>query len=129
MPAYNFQKQFVPMIIGGQKPHTIRKRRKRPTKPGDSLMLYTGLRTKSAFMFAYSVCSKVEPVIIYPTIEKMMIFGEMMRMPEVDALAKADGFESTHKFFEFFRKTYGEYELDDFEIIHWDLKALTVCYR
>lgn len=128
MPAYNFKKQFVPMIISGEKPHTIRARRKRPTKVGDRLMLYTGLRTKNAFMFAFSVCEKIEPVIIYPTIREIMVNGNLLSASKTLSLAKADGFETVSDFFEFFKKTYKEYELDNFEIIYWSLEALTVCY-
>lgn len=128
MPAYNFKKQFVPMIISGEKPHTIRARRKRPTKVGDPLMLYTGLRTKNAFMFAFSVCEKIEPVIIYPTIREIMVNGNLLSASKTLSLAKADGFETVSDFFEFFKKTYKEYELDNFEIIYWSLEALTVCY-
>jgi len=121
MPAYNFQKQFVPMIIGGQKPHTIRKRRKRPTQVGDVLMLYMGMRTKKAFMFARTVCTKVEPVVIYPTIEKIMKYGDLLSKEQVQHLALADGFQNVGDFFAFFRDTYAwQYELPDFEIIHWN---------
>lgn len=128
MPAYNFQKQFVSKILSGEKPHTIRAKRKRPTKVGDPLMLYTGLRTKNAFMFAFSVCEKIEPIIIYPTIRKIMVNDELLLAAETLSLAKSDGFETVGDFFEFFKKTYKEYELDNFEIIHWSLDALTVCY-
>jgi hypothetical protein len=115
------------MILDLSKTHTIRRRRrKRQTVVGDSLMLYIGLRTKQAFMFAYSVCSKVEPIIIYPMIQKIMMDGKVMRKKDVEKLAKDDGFESTGKFFEFFENTYGEYELADFEIIHWDTSKLVV---
>lgn len=124
MPAYNFQRQFIAMVVNGKKPHTIRRRRKNPTKAGDVLMLYTGLRTKKAFKFAQSVCVKVEPVIIYPTIEKIMRGDDLMSEDEVVALAKADGFQSVAEFFGFFEKTYGEYELADFEIIHWDVDGM-----
>lgn len=122
MPAYNFQKQFVPMILDGSKPHTIRRRRKRPTVPGDRLLLYTGMRTKSCKLFAVTECVKVEPVIIYPTIKKIMNESEIMSGDDMFKLAKADGFDTLNAFFGFFERTYKLYELDDFEIISWDPK-------
>lgn len=48
MGLYNFQSRFVPFIIAGKKTHTIRAIRVHPDKPGNTLYLYTGLRTKKA---------------------------------------------------------------------------------
>lgn len=124
MVAYNFQKKFVSPIVNGKKPHTIRGCRKRATVPGDALQFYIGLRTKKAFMFARSVCTKVEPVIIYPFIGHIRKNGELMEENAIEELAKADGFENPHEFFGFFRDVYGLSELDNFEIIHWDVDAL-----
>lgn len=126
MPAYNFQKQFVPMILDGSKPHTIRKKRaRRPTVAGDRLFLYTGMRTKNSELIANALCTLVEPVIIYPFIGHIRNGdGVLMDVPEIEALAKADGFQDVESFFEFFCKTYDKSELDDFEIIHWDVASM-----
>jgi hypothetical protein len=124
MPAYNFQRQFVPMILNGSKPHTIRRRRKRPTVKGDRLLLYTGMRTKGCELITVTECAKVEPVIIYPTLKKIMKDGEIMPADAVLKLAKADGFDTSNSFFRFFEYTYGDYELDDFEIIWWDVDGM-----
>lgn len=130
MPAYNSQKQFVGKILDGSKPHTIRRRRKNPTKVGDVLYLYTGSRTKSAFKFAEAVCTKIEPVIIYPFSSRFKIYDDTfksyieMTKDFIARLAKRDGFKSSNDFFEFFRKTYKQDVLDDFEIIWWNPKEL-----
>ncbi len=47
MTLLNFKKDFVTLILGRSKPHTIRQERKHPIKVGDTLQLYYGLRTKS----------------------------------------------------------------------------------
>lgn len=48
MPAYNFQKQFAPLVESGQKRQTIRAiGKRRHARPGESLQLYTGQRTKA----------------------------------------------------------------------------------
>ena len=44
MALYNFKRQFVPMVLSGEKTHTIRATRARATKVGETLYLYTGLR-------------------------------------------------------------------------------------
>jgi len=126
MPAYNFQKQFVSMILEGKKPHTIRKRRKHPTKVGDVLKLFTGMRTKNCKQFAEAVCVKVEPLILHPWIGHIRKDGLLMEENEIVELSKADGFDSPEKFFAFFRDTYKLFDLEDFELIHWDPQTLKV---
>lgn len=129
MPAYNFQSQFVPMILDGQKPHTIRKRRERPTKVGDMLWLYTGMRTKQCILIASSVCVKVQPITIMPY-ERILFYEEkdgrlQLGSEGVDRLAKMDGFENRKDFFGFFER-YGKPLLEDFEIIWWDVNQLDI---
>lgn len=136
MPAYNFQRQFVSMILDGSKPHTIRRRRKYPTKVGDVLMLFTGMRTKSCSQFAEAKCSNIIPVIIYPIEKGIAIYDPKSKHPHLDnegwrvmetweesRLAKRDGFNSRDEFYAFFER-YKCDVLDDFEIIFWDPKML-----
>ncbi|MBI5964910.1 MAG: hypothetical protein HY863_15635 [Chloroflexi bacterium] len=143
MPAYNFQKQFVQMILDKSKTHTIRRRRKRPTKPRDMLMLYTGMRTKSCKLVAVTKCVKVESILLKLDKSEVWIWspeepgdlyyqeGEdigsfrLMTVEEVNALAHADGFEDVYDFFDFFKQYKSDY-LDDFEIIHWDTDLIVV---
>lgn len=141
MPAYNFQKRFVPMIRNGQKPHTIRKRRKHPTNVGDVLKLYTGMRTKNCHQFAEATCSKIIPVVIYPVEKGIAIYDPKSNHPELDRdgwrimntweenrLAKRDGFNSLDDFYKFF-ELYKCDVLDDFEIICWDTKTMKIIYE
>ena len=145
MPAYNFQPQFVPMILDLSKPHTIRRRRaRRPTVPGDMLSLYTGMRTKQCTLIATSPCVAVEPCLIKPALEEFWIWEDetpdsrfyddsdpenpvgsfsLMARVNVQALAVKDGFINASQFFFFFRR-YKEEVLRDFEIIYWDTLKL-----
>lgn len=125
MPAYNFQKQFVPMILDRTKPHTIRRRRvRRPTVTGDTLYLNVGMRTKQCERIAISKCIKVEPLIIYPwdmeilKADDELVYSGMIG-EDVLKLARADGFDSCSAFFDFFKR-YKDSCLDDMELIHWD---------
>lgn len=131
MPAYNFQRRFVFPILLGVKPHTIRRRRKYPTEPGDRIMMYTGLRTKRACKFGTSLCIKVEPIIIYPWKLEVLIANEQgvyswMKDYALEALAQHDGFGCVEEFFYFFQSTYFTDMLDDFEIIHWDPRRIEI---
>lgn len=119
MPAYNFQKQFVPKILDGLKTHTIRRRRKYPTKAGDILSLYVGMRTKSCQLIAEVPCVDVVPCAIWPWEEH---FAAPIHASIYD-FVRSDGFESVKAFFEFFKR-YKHQRLDDFEIIYWDPKKM-----
>lgn len=140
MPAYNFQRQFVPMILDGSKSHTIRKARKRPTKPGDVIKMFVGLRTKNCFQFAEVPCVKTEPILIKPWQSEAWIWHpeepgdlhyvegkeigsyRLLNPEEVNDMAHHDGFEDVYDFFDFFKR----YKSDAlyFDIVWWDPKEL-----
>jgi hypothetical protein len=87
--------------------------------------MYTGLRTKKACKFGEAPCIKIEPIVIYPFEQKMLAADETniyhaMAIWKIYELALHDGFDSMEAFFSFFKTTYREECLDDFEIIHWD---------
>jgi len=127
MPAYNFKKQFAPDVEAGKKLHTIRPKRKRPTRPGERLKLYTGMRTKNCRLLVDTVCEDVQPLEIHST--HIKIKGRILTMDERRQLAINDGFDSLEKFYDFFRYTYGltEYEpLTDMELIKWLLPQRAV---
>ena len=67
MPALNFQKQFAAIVESGQKRQTIRAYRKggRDPKPGDTLYLYTGMRTKQCRKLGEVRCQSAWPIRIY----------------------------------------------------------------
>ncbi len=103
MPALNFKIQFVPHIRSGRKTHTIRSTRKLPIKTGDTLYLYTGMRTRHCQKIIQSVCLKVEDVLIRQrktfsndSTERfeVAINGVGLESDEKQALAYADGFKS-----------------------------------
>lgn len=120
MPAYNFKAKFADDVETGKKLHTIRPKRKRPTKPGERLKLYTGMRTKSCRLLFDTSCKSVEPVEIHAT--HIKIGGRILSMKERVKLAKNDGFDSLAEFYDFFIETYGlakEKPLTNLELITW----------
>lgn len=122
MPAYYFKERFAILIENGTKTYTIRKKRKRPTAPGDLLYLYIRMMSKKCHLLKKTECTKVQPIKISekrvctfnPAILKETILSDMA----ITALAKSEGFESVDDFFDFFRKKYS-LPCYDFEIIHW----------
>ncbi len=100
MVAYNFQKRFAEPIKTGAKSHTIRKNgKRRHARPGESLQLYTGMRTSS--------CKKIlepDPVCVFcksiridvgaAVINSIALDGFCIHSLELHAFAIADGFKS-----------------------------------
>lgn len=117
MPAYNFQERWARKIEDGEKPHTIRKRRKRPTVIGDKLFLYTGMRTKECRLLKETVCAQIMPIDIFA--DTVSVNGEVLNKRDLDLLAYSDGFDSVGEFFEFFGKTYGLPCVGQLEIVFW----------
>ena len=102
MGLYNFQQRFVPFILAGTKTHTIRARRANPDKPGNTLYLYTGLRTKKAKLLMRVPCVKVEEITI--GLDGVVYIDQVkLAADERDQLAKRDGFDDFPHMFDFWR--------------------------
>ena len=120
MPSLNFQKQFAPAVKAGIKRQTIRANGKRkPFKKGDTLYLFTGMRTRSCERLGTEKCKSAVPfkIIQYDTVIATMykiIIGEGFNAvqynhcsKEIAQLAKDDGFRSVIDFIYFFKNTHG----------------------
>lgn len=115
MPAYNFQSRFADPVASGEKRQTIRKPRKRPTRPGDNLKHYTGMRTKQCRLLCEATCKSVEPIRI--SSERVLLNGKRLNYGEIVDLARADGFADVLPLLDFFEGWYGpDAEL---ELIKW----------
>ena len=117
MPAYNFQARFAPAIKAGTKRQTIRRRRRRPTRPGDTLYLYVGQRTKRCQKLREAICVSVEPIDIHPGY--IAVDGKVLSFLETWDLAQAEGFQSTARFYDFFQDHYGLRLIGVMELIKW----------
>lgn len=123
MPAYNFQKQFVPMILKGIKHTTIRRKRKYATEAGDLIYIFIGLRTSSCIKIAEARIVDVSPIIIYPFEFRTKLDGVFVS-PALDLRnAQKDGFPDLTSYYRFFQR-YKRDVLDDFEVITWDPDTL-----
>ncbi len=101
MPAYNFKKEFAEDVASGIKCQTIRSSRKRPTIVGDTLYLYTGMRTKICRLLMTTECISISKIVIYPA--AIILDGWFLSALERKNLAKADGFDSMNDFIKFFK--------------------------
>lgn len=100
MPALNFKEQFTEAVESGLKKQTIRTVRKNPIKVGDTLYLYTGMRTKKCRQLKTVICKKVKRFFLsYGDInvnERLLNYAQALRFIE------ADGFKYVEMFFKFF---------------------------
>lgn len=119
MPAYNFQKQFVDMIYSGEKTQTIRRRRKRPTLAGETLKLYTGMRTKNCTLIFETQCLRVTPIEILPLAKAVVMNGNSLSEKELLDFVVKDGFDGVESFFNFFMRYSYETLQDELEVIYW----------
>jgi hypothetical protein len=105
MPALNFKAEFAGAVESGRKRQTIRRRRKRPVRPGDVLYFYAGMRSKRCRLLGKAVCLGAEPVVVGD--DRVTVNGKALNPTEVYDLARADGFGNTESFIAFFREHYG----------------------
>lgn len=131
MPAYNFKKKFAEMVengfrqIAGEelppgarvKRQTIRRKRKRPTRPGDTFYAFTGMRTKQCRELGRAPVVSVETIDIRDL--GVTVNGRDLDFAEQDVLIRADGFDYHGEFFSFFERHYGLPLVGEMEIIKW----------
>jgi uncharacterized protein YqfB (UPF0267 family) len=114
MGLYNFKSMFREKIEAGEKTHTIRAKRVTRAKAGETLHLYTGLRTKSAKLIGRVVCTRVQDILIEENFS-IRIDGNRLAIDECEWLAKRDGFASLAEMKRFWD---GRLPFEG-DIIHW----------
>jgi hypothetical protein len=112
MGLLNFKKQFAKLIIEGKKHQTIRQARKHPIKKGDTLFLYTGLRTKYCKKIGEVICKEVQEIKI--TKNAIYVDGVMQGSLLCEIMARDDGFSTFAMMQEFFKN---QYELPFFGVL------------
>ncbi|MEE9356892.1 ASCH domain-containing protein [Candidatus Vondammii sp. HM_W22] len=105
MPALNFKKQFAPGVRDHSKRQTIRVMRKHPIRTGDTLYLYTGMRTSGCEKLGEAAAKTV--TTIYIDSDVVNVDCETLHPYQVAELARADGFAGIAEFKAFFRDTHG----------------------
>lgn len=116
MALLGFKKRFAPMVENGLREHpdptirikrqSIRAKRRDGRNPhaGETLFLFTGLRTKSCRRLGITPCKSVEEI----TIEShgINVAGEWLRHADVEEVARQDGFDSFEQMLAFFEKEH-----------------------
>jgi hypothetical protein len=127
MPALNFAKQFADAVEIGEKRQTVRAPRKdgrAHCKRGDTIKLYTGMRTAGCRLLAEATVTCLARIRIEPTC--MYLDGRLLLSSIYDReceqtdseFAVADGFAGFTEMADWFEETHGL----PFEgvLIQWD---------
>jgi hypothetical protein len=101
MAALSFKGQFVDRVLDGTKRQTIRNFRKYPIKPGETLYLYYGMRTKHCKKLKEVQCLRVfkikitrKTITVTTSHEGVRTFTVVYSTPfELDRFAQSDGFQ------------------------------------
>lgn len=116
-----FKPEFVPKIISGTKIHTIRDDEHDRWKPGMTMHMATGVRTKNYNQFHTAIVISVQRILIYPTPWEMIVIWDgdthtCLCEDNIKLLAKHDGFDSTALFWLWFSKNHNGKPK---KLIHW----------
>lgn len=125
MVAYNFKRQFAADVEALIKLQTIRAEREPPARhalPGEPVQLYVDQRLPGCrkLVDPDPICISVEPIIIEPLIQLPLPYGEpaeiftrvilgatILLTPEIEQLARDDGFDCFESMRKFFQETHG----------------------
>jgi hypothetical protein len=105
MPAINFKQRFAGSVAIGKKRQTIRLMRKIPIREGDTLHLFTGMRTKSCVKLGQAVCLEARAIRI--TESGVKLDGVALAPAHILKIARDDGFDNALAFKAFFKNHYG----------------------
>lgn len=100
MPAVNFKPQFALAVVEHRKRTTIRKGAR--FEVGDKFYGYYGMRTKRCSLLVQGVVIHADPITVLADSVIFMRQSLKPGSPTLDALVKADGFQSHQEFFAFF---------------------------
>ncbi|MEO0446782.1 MAG: hypothetical protein AAF191_11980 [Verrucomicrobiota bacterium] len=117
MPSLNFEGRFSHAVSSGLKLQTIRPPRNTPIRFGDTVHLFSGLRTAAVCRLGAGKVLRVEPVIISP--DRVQLSGIWLTEDETERLAWDDGFGGWPEMRAWFLRRYTLPFKGD--LIVWDL--------
>lgn len=117
MPAINFLARYADDVAEGIKCQTVRRQRKRPIMAGDTLYLYTGMRTRSCRRLLTTKCHMTRELKV--TAEgTLKLDGQAIYRSQADEFARRDGLKDWDELCGFLKQRYG-LPFDDGVVIYW----------
>jgi len=119
MVAFNFSPQFCGPVERKEKLQTIRKTRR--AKVGDSIQLYTGMRTKACRKLVHddAICTYVGFVAIRPG--SLTVGDNSLHPRHCDEFARLDGFKDYADMCRWFFDRYGQTDFIGY-LHRWEFK-------
>ena len=118
MVAYSFQPRFVEAVASGAQTQTIRKHRRPPARRarvGESIALWTGMRTREARLIGHAPCAGLYPISIrfgLGSVAHVRIGAKQLMGEQLDDFARQDGFASAYEMSNWFLQTHGNLNFD-----------------
>lgn len=108
MVAYSFKAHFAGPIRSGTKRQTLRNDRKRHARVGETIQLYTGMRTKHCKLIGTALC--LDTRLIRLDLEDGRVEfasgNAITELPNLDAFAQVDGFTDWRALMAFWAKEH-----------------------
>lgn len=119
MPQINFKKEFVPKILAGEKPFTLRALRKdgHDAQMGQKLYMFTGLRSKQCKKFAEKPCMFAVTIKLGWHSIFIPIMGSLGPYRR-EVFSKFDGFDDYFNFCQFHEINEGMIE-KEMRLVAW----------
>lgn len=126
MVAYSFQPRFVDPIRTLAKRQTMRNRRRRHARPGETVQLYTGLRSHRCRLIGTATCTRVAAVALDFVKNEIVVGPAHIDMAdELDWFARADGFDDWNDLRGWFADTHDAVANWSGVLIEWSDFRLT----
>lgn len=106
MSALNFLARHAPAVESGAKCQTVRQRRKHPIVEGETLYLFTGMRTPACRRLRTTQCTLVRDINVTRG-GTLKLDGTALSRADADAFAVSDGLPDWTALRDFLEAQYG----------------------
>ncbi len=121
MVAYSFKKQFVDPIQSGAKRQTIRADRRRHVRSGETIQIYTAMRTKQCRLVGTAICICVDPITINVQGSCITLKDRVLQpLVDLNDFARSDGFEDWPAMRRFWEANHPDQPVFSGVLIRWD---------
>jgi hypothetical protein len=124
MVAYSFRRRFVEPIRDGTKRQTMRAHRSRHARPGETMQLYCGQRTRYCFKIVDVTCKAVDRIALHFVAGAGLLItlnGKLLGARRTRQFVRGDGFDNVADFRQFWFREHGAVDGMEWEgvVLRW----------